>query len=116
MELSRKIESITLATFTPVTAMVAGAGKTIVAIIARRALFPGARHVDGDLAPLEILVVKLRDGLLGFIWRTVLHKGKTAGTAGHLVEHEVNRRHRARLGEVILEVVFPCLERQVADE
>jgi len=103
-----KIESIALAAFAATT--------TCETIATGRTFFPRAGDVHQDLAALEFLIVELLDGFLRFLGGGVFHEGKTAGTAGHFIEHEVDRGYRARLGEVLLQVVFPRLKRQVADE
>ena len=46
--------------------------------------------------------------------RGKFHECEAAGFARNLVQHQVHGRDRARLGEVILKIVFPRLEREVA--
>jgi len=109
---SKNDELIAFATFATVTA-VAATGETIVA---GRAFFTRTRDIDRDLAALKILVMELGNGFLGVFRGGVFHEGETARTAGHLVHHQVDSGHCSRLGEIVLQVIFPRLEGQVADE
>jgi len=51
------------------------------AVAARGTVLAGTGNVHGDLAALKILVMKLRDGFLGFFRGAEFHKGKTPRTA-----------------------------------
>ena len=86
------------------------------AVLARRTILARAGNIHGDLAALKILVVEHFNRLLRLFRRGEFDERKAAGTAGHLVHHQVARCDCARLGEVILEVIFARLKGQVADE
>ena len=83
---------------------------------AGRAFFARAGDVDGQGAATQFLAVQHFDGVLGFFGGTELDEGETAGTARELVEHQVDIDHHAGGAEVVLEVAFEGLERQIAHE
>jgi len=85
-------------------------------VVAGRTFLARAGDIDGDFAALKILVVKLLDGFLSFLSAGKFDERKAAGTAAHLVEHEVDGSDGPGLGEVILQIVFARLEGQVPYE
>ena len=54
--------------------------------------------------------------LLRLVRRAEFNKGKSAGLASELVEHEVNTRNHSSSAEVILDVAVHGLVRQIAHE
>lgn len=54
---------------------------------------------------------------LGGLWRGgVLDKGKAPGFSGKFIQHQVDRREGARLGEILPQVIFPGLVREITHE
>lgn len=81
------------------------------AAAALRAFFPRTRFVDCQGAALKVFLVEHADGLARIFLRGHFDKCKTPRTTRRPVLHDVNCDHGARLGEVVLEVVFSCGER-----
>ncbi len=81
-----------------------------------RTLFPGAGDVDGERPAAEFLAMEQVHSSLGFFGRGELDKGKTAGAARELVEHEVDVQNDSGSGEVVLQVILHRLVGQIAHE
>jgi hypothetical protein len=92
----------------------AGAGP--VAAVTRCALFPRSGDVHRQRSAFKLFVVKLFHGLAGFFRRGEFNEREAAGLARHFVLHQVYRRHDARLGEILLEIILHGLVGQVAHE
>ncbi len=59
------------------------------AITTRRTFFTGTRNVYAEIASIQILVVEHFNGTLCFLVGAHFNEGKSAGTAGELVEHQL---------------------------
>ena len=81
-----------------------------------RTLITGPGNIDGELASLEFFVVQHLHCLVRIGRRGELDEGKTPGFACEFVQHEVDRTNYTRLGEILLEVVFHRLVREVTNE
>lgn len=86
------------------------------ATFTRGAIFAGAGDVHCQGASPEVLPVKHVHGALGFFGRGKLDEGEPAGTAGELVEHEVDVQDNTGSGEVVLDVSLHRLVGQIAHE
>src|SRR5262249_10574822 len=95
------------------TATVSAAATTTTAA---GAFFTGTRFIDGQGATLKIFLVEHLDRFGRILLRTHFDEREATGTARGAVLHDVNGDHRARLSEVILEVVFCRCEGQISDE
>src|SRR5205823_264786 len=96
-----KLETLGSITVLPLSAISPSA-----AAPARRAVFPRAGNIYRQRASLKILVVKLLDGLIGFVGRRVFNKCETARFARHFVKHHIDRGHGACRGKVTLQVAL----------
>lgn len=65
---------------------------------------------------LKVLAVELLDRPVGFLGGGEFEEGEATGLAGRLVQHQVDGRDHAGLGEVTLQVIFPGVKREVANE
>jgi hypothetical protein len=77
---------------------------------------PWPRFINRQRPALEVLLVEHRDSFGRIVLRTHFDEGKTSGASGGAVLHNVDRRYRAGLAEVILKVVFGCGEGEVPNE
>jgi hypothetical protein len=80
----------------------------------RRTFFARPSLVDDKIAPIDVLAVECRDGLLGFFGRAHGHEAKSAGTLTHLVHNEHSFSHGAELSEKFFQSSFRCLEGEIA--
>jgi len=102
----------TAATTTTAEATTA-ATPTEAAATARRTLLARTRDVDRQRTVLELVTVKLLDGLLGFIGAAHRDEGEAAGTTGKLVEDDLDDADGADLAEQGLEVLRGAGEGEV---
>ena len=79
-------------------------------------IFTRAGDIDGQLAALEFFVVEHLHSFVRFVGGRELDESKPTGFACELVHHQVDGIHDTCLGEVLLEVVFHRLVREVTDE
>jgi hypothetical protein len=84
------------------------------ATAAGRTVFTRAGDVDRQRAALKFLVVEELDGLVRFVGAAHLNEGETAGLAGELVNHDVDRGDNTSGGKVILQIVFHRLVGEIA--
>jgi len=66
--------------------------------------------VDGQRSALKILLMKHADRFGSVFGRPHLDKSKAARPTRRAVLHDIDRNDRARLGEIILQVIFGCGE------
>src|SRR5688572_21457127 len=92
--------AIAAATTGAARAPTAAAGPAPATTATRR---PRVRHVDGQLAAVQVLAVELRDGPLRLLGRGHLHEPEAPGLPGELVGDHRRRLDRAALGEVLAE-------------
>jgi len=78
--------------------------------------FAGAGDIDGQRAAVEFLAVQTVDGLFGLLRRGHGDEGKSAGTIGHAVHHQVGLGDGAVGGKGVLEVVFSGVEGKISDK
>ncbi len=62
-------------------------------------LFTGTGNIYTQVASVKILVVEHLNSLLSFLVGAHFNKGKTAGTAGELIEHQLALDHGSGLRE-----------------
>lgn len=105
--------SLVAAAISPVAAP---ATTTKTATAAGRPLLARTGDVHGQGSAVQFLAVEQFNRLLGFFGTAELYKCEAAGTARELVEHQVDVDHHARGAEVVLEIAFEGLKRQVSYE
>src|SRR5580765_5344288 len=81
-----------------------------------RAFFTRPCDVDGQRPALKFLAVEHFDGLVRFLRTREFDEGKAAGFTGEFIEHEVHRSDHTGLGEILLQVIFHRLVREITDE
>lgn len=77
----------------------------------RRTFLAWTRLINRQGTTLEIFLVEHVDGLGCVFLGAHFDERKAPGTTGGTVLHDIDRNHRARLGKVVLQVVFGCRER-----
>jgi hypothetical protein len=100
----------------PTTAETAATAASEATPTTGRTFLAWAGDVHGQGPATELLAVEHFDGLMGFFGTAEFDKGEAAGTARELVEHQVDVDHHASGAEVVLEVAFEGLKRQVSYE
>lgn len=111
--------SLVAAAISPVAATAAEtapATTTKTATAAGGPLLARTGDVHGQGSAVQFLAVEQFNRLLGFFGTAELYKCEAAGTARELVEHQVDVDHHARGAEVVLEIAFEGLKRQVSYE
>src|SRR5881394_136302 len=103
------VASAPIATTTTASAAAAAAGTG-------RAFFTRPRDVDGQRPALKFLAVEHFDGLVRFLRTREFDEGKAARFTGEFIEHEVHRSDHTGLGEILLQVIFHRLVREITDE
>jgi hypothetical protein len=93
------------------TASTAAAAAAAATTPTRRTFLTRPRFVNSQGAALEIFLVEHVDGLGRVFLGPHLDERKAPRATGGTVLHNVDCNHRARLGKVILQVVFGCGER-----
>jgi hypothetical protein len=81
---------------------------------AEAALIARARFVDAEGASLDLLAVKLGDGVLSVCLGGHGDEGESAGFAREFILHEQDFGDGAGLRKHVLQLEFRCRERQVA--
>src|SRR6266545_2227985 len=77
---------------------------------------PRRRLLHPELAPVEILAVELRDGLVGLRDRGHLHEPEATRVAGVTIGDDGGRLDLAGLGKRLAELLGRCREGESADE
>jgi hypothetical protein len=90
---------------------IAAAATATTAAPASRTFFAGARLVNGQGAALEIFLVEHVNGLGGVLLGRHFDEREAPGTPRGSVLHNVDCNDHARLGKMILQIVFGCCER-----
>jgi hypothetical protein len=75
----------------------------------------GTRFVDGQIATLEILAMKLIHGALRLFIRGHGHEAEAARFAGHFILNEDGLADRSGGGEEIQKIVFGGVEGKIPD-
>src|SRR5207302_6840865 len=109
------IRSVALAT-TAIAAAAETAAAATTATGTRGALFARSRDVDRELAALKFLAVEHFDRFVGFFRRGEFDESEATGFAGEFVEHQVHRSDDACLREILLQVIFHRLVREITYE
>ena len=81
-----------------------------------RPLLARTRDVDGKRPALKCFVMEHFNGLYGFGGRGILDKREAAGFTCKLIQHKIYRSDDAGLREMILQVAFHGLVREVTNE
>ena len=81
------------------------------AAAAGRTLFAGSRFVNRQRAALEIFLVEHGNSLGRVFLGRHFNEREAPGATRRSILHDVDCDHRARLGKVILQVIFGCGER-----
>ena len=97
-----------------IAALVASAAVPLLAAAA--ALFAWLGDIDRERAALKIFVVEHFHRLVRVRRAGELDEGEPARLAGEFIQHQVHRIDCAGLSEVVHQVAFHGLVRQVADE
>src|SRR5437867_5067502 len=109
------IQSVPLAT-TAIAATAVTATATASAPGTRGTLFARPRDVDRELTALKFLAVEHLDRFVGFFRRGEFDESEATGFAGEFVEHQVHRSDYACLREILLQVIFHRLVREITYE
>jgi len=94
------------ATATATAAAATATTITTTALAAGRTFFARTRNVNAQVATLQILVVEHVNRFLCFFRSAHFNKGKPAGAAGELIEHQLAFDDGTGLLEQIFEVAF----------
>lgn len=105
-----------LVALTTFAAAVATLTAAITTAPARRTFLTGTSNIHRDRTTLEILVVKLVNGLLSILRRGEFHKRKAPGFASDLVHHQIDGGHCANLRKMVLKIILSRLIGEVSDE
>src|SRR5689334_2687706 len=98
--------SITTTTTTTTAATPTAPATITPAPAAGRPLLTRPRFINGQRAPLEILLMKHRNGLVGILLRAHLDESKPTRPARGAILHDIDRDNRACLRKVILQIVL----------
>lgn len=83
---------------------------------ATAAFFARACFVDLEIAAVQRLAGQTGDGCFGAFICGHGYERETSGTAAHAVGDQINIRHRAKLFEEVLKIVFRSVEGKISNE
>jgi hypothetical protein len=104
-------ESAAATTTTESTATAAATAAESTATAAASAFFAGSGNINGQVAAAEVLAVIHINRALSLLGRRKLDEREPTRFTGNPVHHQVNRRHDACPGEMVVNVSFQGLER-----
>jgi len=82
---------------------------------ASAAVFTRAGFVNDHITAVIFLPVKLRDRVIGIVFRGHFHKSKTTRAAGFTVENYVRRFNCTRCRKIIMQILIRYTKREVSN-